>query len=55
MDLAHANARGVSHVPGSIRKSGSRYTVRTLSSPYLAELGNAVPTAATSGAWLSAC
>lgn len=53
MDLADANARGVRYDRSSIRKVGERLTVRTIASPYVAELGAAAPAAVRGERWLA--
>jgi DNA helicase II / ATP-dependent DNA helicase PcrA len=52
MDLADANARGVRHDRESIRRVGDRFTVRSIASPYLRELGPAAPRPERGEAWL---
>ncbi len=52
MDLADANRRGVRYARNSIRRRGSLFTVRTLASPYLAELGPSAPRAQKGESWL---
>ena len=52
MDLADANARGVRYDRRSIRRSGTRFTVRTLASPYIAELGPSAPRPKRGQSWL---
>lgn len=52
MDLADANARGVIYDRGTIRRIGNRYTVRTIMSPYVAELGPAAPADMQGDVWL---
>lgn len=53
MDLADANARGVRYQQSSIRKQGGRFTVRTLMTPYLSELGPDAPQPQTGQGWLA--
>ena len=53
MDLADANARGVKYLPATIRKSGSRFTIRTIASQYLAELGPSAPRPLRGEVWLA--
>lgn len=53
MDLADANARGVRYDKKSVRRSGERYTVKTLASPYLRELGPDAPKPQRGAEWLS--
>ena len=43
MDLGDANARGVKYDRGTIRKRGGHYTIRTIASPYISELGPSAP------------
>ena len=52
MDLADANARGVRYDKKTIRRSGDRYVVKALASPYLIELGPSAPKNVTGQAWL---
>ena len=52
MDLADANARNVRYDRSSIRHSGNRYTVQTLASPYIAELGTDAPASLRGENWL---
>ena len=52
MDLADANARGVRYDKKSIKRSGDRYTIRTIASPYIAELGPRAPKPLKGEAWL---
>src|SRR4051794_4926364 len=52
MDLADASARGVRHDKRTIKRSGSRFTVRTIASPYLGELGPQAPQSTTGELWL---
>jgi DNA helicase-2/ATP-dependent DNA helicase PcrA len=53
MDLADANAGGVRYHRGSIRRQGGRYTVRTIATQYLDELGPAGPAPITGDVWLA--
>jgi superfamily I DNA/RNA helicase len=53
MDLADANARGVRYERTKIRRSGQRYAVRTITSPYIAELGTAAPRLVRGVDWLA--
>jgi superfamily I DNA/RNA helicase len=53
MDLADANARGVRYHKGTIRKTGSRYTVKTIATQYLDELGPVAPKPITGDGWLA--
>jgi len=53
MDLADANARGVRYQSSTIRKSGGRFTIRTIASPYLAELGPSAPRHLRGEVWLA--
>lgn len=53
MDLADANARGVKYERSTIRRSGDRFTVRTIASPYIAELGPSAPRGERGEAWLA--
>lgn len=52
MDLADANARGIKYDQSSIRRVGKRFIVRTIASPYLAELGPNSPRPASGVKWL---
>ena len=53
MDLADANARGVHYHKKTIKRSGNgRFTIRTISSPYLGELGPQAPQPITGESWL---
>ncbi len=54
MDLADANARGIKYDRKSIRKIDDRFTVRTIASPYITELGPSAPRAVPGQAWLAA-
>lgn len=53
MDLADANARGVKYDKSTIRRSGDRFTVRTITSPYIAELGPSAPRGERGNSWLA--
>jgi len=54
MDLADAMARGVAYSSSTIRAtSGGRHTVRTIASPYIAELGLSAPTPIRGADWLA--
>jgi DNA helicase-2/ATP-dependent DNA helicase PcrA len=53
MDLADANARGVRYANTTIRRSGGRFTVRTIASPYIAELGPSAPDGQRGDQWLA--
>lgn len=53
MDLADANARGVKYQKSTIRRSGDRFTVRTIASPYIAELGASAPRSERGDRWLA--
>lgn len=53
MDLADANARGVRYRRATIRKTGSRYTVKTIATQYLEELGPMAPKPITGNVWLA--
>ena len=53
MDLADAKARGVKYEPSTTRWSGDRFTVRTITSPYIAELGPSAPRSERGQAWLA--
>ena len=53
MDLADANSRGVKYDRGTIRRIGGRYTVRTVATPYLAELGPDAPSPERGENWLA--
>lgn len=52
-DLADANARGIKYDRRTIRRVGDRYTVRTIATPYLAELGSDAPRPERGESWLS--
>ena len=52
MDLADAKARGVRYDKKSTKWSADRYIVRTLASPYIAELGPRAPKPLKGTAWL---
>ena len=53
MDLADANARGVKYHRSTIRKSGDRFTIRTIASPYTAELGPSAPASERGNRWIA--
>lgn len=53
MDLADANARGVRYDRGTIRKGRGRYTVRTIATPYISELGPSAPRPIKGERWLA--
>lgn len=53
MDLGDANARGVKYDKRSIRRAGDRYTVRTIATPYISELGPSAPVAVRGEDWLA--
>lgn len=53
MDLGDANARGVKYDRGTIRKVGDRYTVRTIASPYISDLGASAPRPVRGQDWLT--
>ena len=53
MDLADANARGVRYDKKSVRTVGDRHVVRTVASPYIAELGPAAPKPQRGTDWLN--
>ncbi|CAN5834119.1 DNA helicase PcrA [soil metagenome] len=52
MDLADAHSRGVRYDKSTIRRYGDRYTVKTIASPYLSELGPMAPQPVTGQSWL---
>lgn len=52
MDLADANSRGVKFDSKTIRKTSDGWTVRTIASPYIAELGSSRPKSVTGQEWL---
>ena len=52
MDLADANARGVKFQRSTIRRTGDRFTIRTIASPYINELGPAAPRSERGDGWL---
>ena len=54
MDLADANSRGVAIQKSTIRRLGDRFTVRTITSPYIAELGPSAPRSERGAKWLAA-
>jgi superfamily I DNA/RNA helicase len=51
VDLADANARGIRK--GAVRRLEGRFTVRTIASPYVAELGSTAPRVQRGQDWLS--
>jgi superfamily I DNA/RNA helicase len=51
VDLADANARGIRK--GRVRRSGGRFAVRTIASPYIAELGSSAPRPQRGQDWLA--
>lgn len=53
MDLADASARGVVYDPGTIRNTGDRLVIRTIASPYIAELGPRAPAPIRGIQWLA--
>ena len=52
ISLADAAKRGVRYDKASTRRSGDRHVVRTIASPYLAELGPAAPRPQRGQDWL---
>jgi superfamily I DNA/RNA helicase len=51
-DLGDASSRGVKYDRRTIRRSGDRHTIRTIASPYVAELGPVCPRSTRGEAWL---
>jgi superfamily I DNA/RNA helicase len=52
MELADANARGVRYQKGNVRRANGRLIVRTIASPYIAELGPGAPRPQQGQRWL---
>ena len=53
MGLAEAHARRVKFQYSTMRRSGNRRTVRTIASPYIAELGPSAPRSQRGSTWLA--
>ena len=53
MDLGDANSRRVKYERSTIRRSGERFTIRTIASPYIAELGPSAPRSERGNSWLA--
>jgi len=53
MDRADAYARRVNFEPSTTRRLGDRVTIRTIASPYIAELGPSAPRGERGSSWLA--